>query len=66
MKINRKRPTGFDLLPQGVRCASLDGDADRLVYFYTGIGSEIHLLDGDHISAMFAKFIMEARKELLA
>jgi len=44
----------------GSKCASLDGDADRLIYFYpNGNGNKVSLLDGDHISALFAKFIKQ-------
>ncbi|CAM6128767.1 unnamed protein product [Calypogeia fissa] len=46
------------------RCVSIDGDADRLVYFYYGCKpkestSRLHLLDGDKIMALFATFIKE-------
>jgi phosphomannomutase len=44
------------------RCASLDGDADRLVYFYPATNGEVTLLDGDHICALFARFIIEVSK----
>lgn len=43
---------------------SIDGDADRLVYFYQGCkpnesAPRLHLLDGDKIMALFAAFIKE-------
>ena len=39
---------GFDELPTGAKCVSVDGDADRLVYFYRDASSnETRLLDGD-------------------
>lgn len=41
------------------RCASLDGDADRLVYFYMEDSPLLQLLDGDKIATLFASFIME-------
>lgn len=49
------------------RCASIDGDADRLVYFYipekhedgySGPVCTLHLLDGDKIAAIFGLFII--------
>ncbi|RXH70920.1 hypothetical protein DVH24_015542 [Malus domestica] len=43
------------------RCASLDGDADRLVYFIVPSRSsnKIELVDGDKILSLFAIFIKE-------
>lgn len=43
------------------RCASLDGDADRLVYFSVTpeSNSKIELVDGDKILSLFALFIRE-------
>ena len=35
-----------------VRCASIDGDADRLVYFYTDKTDGFVLLDGDKIATL--------------
>ncbi|KAJ0261135.1 Phosphoacetylglucosamine mutase [Hirschfeldia incana] len=56
-------PLGFGLKDDvGVRCASFDGDADRLVYFYVSSessGDKIELLDGDKILSLFALFIKE-------
>jgi len=39
------------------RCASLDGDADRLVYYYLDKNSTFHLLDGDRIATLAASFL---------
>ncbi|XP_073288154.1 phosphoacetylglucosamine mutase-like [Primulina huaijiensis] len=53
-------PRGFGPYDFGVRCASLDGDADRLVYFYVLSNSDkIDLVDGDKILTLFALFIKE-------
>ncbi|KAL3497695.1 hypothetical protein ACH5RR_040427 [Cinchona calisaya] len=53
-------PRGFGPAEVGVRCASLDGDADRLVYFLVQPNSnKIELVDGDKIMALFALFIQE-------
>ncbi|CAA7061421.1 unnamed protein product [Microthlaspi erraticum] len=55
-------PLGFGLSDVGVRCASFDGDADRLVYFYipsVSSGNKVELLDGDKILSLFALFIKE-------
>ncbi|XVF78805.1 hypothetical protein PTKIN_Ptkin14bG0166400 [Pterospermum kingtungense] len=52
-------PRGFGSNDVGIRCASLDGDADRLVYFSvpTDGSSKIDLVDGDKILSLFALFI---------
>jgi len=54
-------PRGFAPADAGTRCASLDGDADRLVYFSVipNADNRIHLIDGDKILSLFALFIME-------
>ncbi|EEF33592.1 phosphoacetylglucosamine mutase [Ricinus communis] len=54
-------PEGFDSKHVGIRCASLDGDADRLVYFSVPVSnsSKIDLVDGDKILSLFAVFIKE-------
>ncbi|CAK9194945.1 unnamed protein product [Sphagnum troendelagicum] len=57
----------FHQLSDSFRCASIDGDADRLVYFYipekhedgySGPVCTLHLLDGDKIAAIFGLFII--------
>ncbi|XP_058085016.1 phosphoacetylglucosamine mutase [Magnolia sinica] len=54
-------PCGFGSNDDGIRCASLDGDADRLVYFrvLSRNSSSIDLVDGDKILSLFALFIKE-------
>lgn len=54
-------PHGFGSKDAGIRCASLDGDADRLVYFIVPPESSgrIELIDGDKILSLFALFIRE-------
>lgn len=54
-------PSGFSSKDVGKRCASLDGDADRLVYFYVPLkdSDKIDLVDGDKILSLFALFIKE-------
>lgn len=39
-------------LEVGTRAASLDGDADRLVYFYRDTQGNFKLLDGDKIATL--------------
>jgi phosphoacetylglucosamine mutase len=38
------------------RCASLDGDADRIVYYYSDTNGTFHRLDGDRIATLAASF----------
>ncbi|XP_039122801.1 phosphoacetylglucosamine mutase [Dioscorea cayenensis subsp. rotundata] len=54
-------PSSFGSIDMGLRCASLDGDADRLVYFHVLSASDnsIDLIDGDKILSLFAVFIKE-------
>ncbi|XP_074317816.1 phosphoacetylglucosamine mutase [Silene latifolia] len=53
-------PVGFGPNDAGKRCASFDGDADRLVYFLVQPGSSrIELVDGDKILSLFALFIKD-------
>ncbi|XP_020112806.1 phosphoacetylglucosamine mutase isoform X1 [Ananas comosus] len=59
-------PCGFGSDDVGVRCTSLDGDADRLVYFHvlSASNDRIDLVDGDKILSLFAIFIKEQLKIL--
>lgn len=63
VKIARLLPVGMEDVLVGARCASFDGDADRLIYFYRPEGAkdsrEIRLLDGDKIALLLAKYINE-------
>ena len=46
----------------GQRACSLDGDADRLIYYYLDERNQFHLLDGDKIAALVAAFIVDLVK----
>ncbi|KAL4880047.1 hypothetical protein BJY04DRAFT_192293 [Aspergillus karnatakaensis] len=39
------------------RCASLDGDADRIIYYFQDEGNVFRMLDGDRIATLAASFI---------
>lgn len=54
-------PSGFGGDDVGKRCASLDGDADRLVYFCISSPEKkgVELIDGDKILTLFAIFIKQ-------
>lgn len=43
----------------GVRCVSIDGDADRVVYFYVDGDDKFHLLDGDRIATLVAEYFKD-------
>ncbi|KAI9223797.1 Phosphoacetylglucosamine mutase [Blastocladiella britannica] len=58
VKVGITRPDGFTLTPNGI-CASFDGDADRIVFYYADAHDAFHLLDGDRISALVGGFIIE-------
>ncbi|EIE18707.1 intramolecular transferase [Coccomyxa subellipsoidea C-169] len=62
----RRLPAGFQDVPEGARCASLDGDADRLVYFQRrGAADEVHLFDGDRIAVLAALLVMDLLRSLI-
>ncbi|XP_022593645.1 phosphoacetylglucosamine mutase isoform X2 [Seriola dumerili] len=58
VKVQQKPPTGIKINP-GERCCSFDGDADRIVYYYTDSEGEFHLLDGDKIATVIVTFLKE-------
>lgn len=64
VKIQQQTPTDFENVPPFCRCASLDGDADRLLYFYRDEQLTFRVLDGDHIAALFALFLCNHLRQL--
>jgi phosphoacetylglucosamine mutase len=71
--VNQCKPENLDA-PRGTRCCSLDGDADRIVYYFESEGAFVSvvkmivkcesdgvfgLLDGDRIATLAATYIME-------
>lgn len=58
MKTAQCAPEGVPQEPN-VRCVSVDGDADRIVYFYTDENNTFHLLDGDRIATLIAAYLKE-------
>jgi phosphoacetylglucosamine mutase len=58
-------PNNAETIPVGSRCCSLDGDADRLIYYYNKAENrQFHMLDGDHIAALFATFVLSHLRDL--
>lgn len=56
VKTGQRAPPSSQAAPLS-RCASLDGDADRIVYYFIDGDSNFHLLDGDRIATLAALFI---------
>ncbi|CAL9727717.1 phosphoacetylglucosamine mutase [Monosporozyma unispora] len=57
-----KHETNTKLSPRDLYC-SFDGDADRIVFYYQDSQEKFHLLDGDKISTLFAKFLQKLLHE---
>ncbi|KHJ79002.1 phosphoglucomutase/phosphomannomutase protein [Oesophagostomum dentatum] len=61
VKIQQILPATFDDVDVTAKCASFDGDADRLIYFRaSGDGEKVILMDGDKIAVLIARYIKEA------
>ncbi|XP_063964130.1 phosphoacetylglucosamine mutase-like [Lytechinus pictus] len=58
VKVQQKPSSGMPS-QVAVKCVSFDGDADRIVYFYTDTNQCFHLLDGDKIATLIAGYIQE-------
>jgi len=61
VKLKQQQPANVDT--SSIRGASLDGDADRLVYYYGGDGAKFKLLDGDRLALLFAHYVAQLMKE---
>lgn len=55
-------PSLVKVLKPGHRACSLDGDADRLMYYYLDDRGYFSMLDGDKIAALVAAFIVDLVK----
>ncbi|XP_017883670.1 phosphoacetylglucosamine mutase [Ceratina calcarata] len=62
VKVQQQPPTNFPLKPN-VRCVTVDGDADRVIYFYLDENNQFHLLDGDRIATLIAAYFKELLQE---
>ncbi|XP_013413352.1 phosphoacetylglucosamine mutase-like [Lingula anatina] len=58
VKVQQTAPNGMPKEAR-VRCASFDGDADRIVYFYQEKNGTFKLLDGDKIATLVAGYLKE-------
>lgn len=50
--------SGLSVNP-GERACSFDGDADRIVYYYTDSEGKFHLLDGDKIATLISTYLKQ-------
>ncbi|KAK5987397.1 Acetylglucosamine phosphomutase [Cladobotryum mycophilum] len=58
VKTKQRAPPNPKPIP-GARYCSLDGDADRLIYYWTDPDTGFFMLDGDRISSLNASFIAD-------
>jgi len=58
VKVKQRAPDGVPK-STNARCVSVDGDADRIVYYYIDTNDKFHLLDGDRIATLIAGYLME-------
>ncbi|XP_005181704.1 phosphoacetylglucosamine mutase [Musca domestica] len=63
VKVQQKVPICMPKADPNTRCVSVDGDADRVVYFFTDENGTFHLLDGDRIATLFADYLMDMVKK---
>ena len=61
VKISQNLPANLSNVDCAQKCASFDGDADRLVYFrrVAKESDHVNLLDGDKIAVLLTKYIKE-------
>lgn len=58
MKTKQSFPNGLPVV-KNVRCCSVDGDADRLIYYYMDENDVFHLMDGDRIAILVTSYLQE-------
>lgn len=61
VKVSQQPPIGVEQVPFQ-RVASLDGDADRIVYYYVDDKNAMKMLDGDRIATLLAGYIIKLVK----
>lgn len=57
VKVDQKFPIGLPELKPYTRCVSVDGDADRIIYFFSDENGKCNLLDGDRIATLYARYV---------
>lgn len=63
VKVGQKIPKNFEKFVNGERCVTIDGDADRVIYFYTTEEEGFVMLDGDRIATLSKFFVVFSRKK---
>ncbi|XP_050437081.1 phosphoacetylglucosamine mutase [Adelges cooleyi] len=58
VKSNQCPPTGLSIKPNA-KYISVDGDADRIIYFFVDESNKFYLLDGDRIATLVAGYVKE-------
>ncbi|XP_055842879.1 phosphoacetylglucosamine mutase [Episyrphus balteatus] len=64
VKVQQCCPIGMPTAEPNTRCVSVDGDADRIVYFFTDEDGQFNLLDGDRIATLVADYLMNSVKKV--
>jgi len=59
VKVQQRFPASFENVEPNVRCVSVDGDADRVVYFFKNSENNFVLLDGDRIATLVAAYLID-------
>lgn len=54
VKVKQEVPIGMPPVEPYTRCVSVDGDADRIIYYFTDDDGKCKLLDGDRIATLIA------------
>nr|XP_008524635.1 PREDICTED: phosphoacetylglucosamine mutase isoform X2 [Equus przewalskii] len=63
VKSHQRPPQGMEM-KSSERCCSFDGDADRIVYYYSDTDGHFHLIDGDKIATLISSFLKELLVEI--
>lgn len=59
VKTKKSVPSGVEAKDWNLKYLSVDGDADRIIYWYPNSNNTVNLLDGDRIAVLFAMYINE-------
>ncbi|EDW70507.1 phosphoacetylglucosamine mutase [Drosophila virilis] len=62
VKVQQRPPVSMPIVEPYTRCVSVDGDADRVVYFFSDETGTFKLLDGDRIATLVAGYLMDLIK----
>ncbi len=57
VKVQQAAPAGMEKVGPGERCVSVDGDADRVIFFFSDEAGRFHMLDGDKIATLGKNYL---------